>query len=259
MIKLIVFLFGLSIFWVTVTCFPAQLEIQENQLPLNRTLREIPCKNNEYPSQAICCQLCPAGTFVAEYCTKDHQRGSCQPCTTGEDYTAAASALEQCLTCQVCREDEVKVQACTPKTNTVCKCKPGTFCIPREVCEICMRCSRCGNGQRIKEECTATRNTVCEDIPITQPTSNTTRSHVKQVPNSTKNISPTPEKDITKDVNRTTDKDDVTQDPNSMNKTDPYIVLCIILALLTITILALFGCNVFKKNKKGKSKLFAPT
>ncbi|XP_072278284.1 uncharacterized protein [Pyxicephalus adspersus] len=246
MIKLIVFLFGLSIFWVTVTCFPAQLEIQENQLPLNRTLREIPCKNNEYPSQAICCQLCPAGTFVAEYCTKDHQRGSCQPCTTGEDYTAAASALEQCLTCQVCREDEVKVQACTPKTNTVCKCKPGTFCIPREVCEICMRCSRCGNGQRIKEECTATRNTVCEDIPITQPTSNTTRSHVKQVPN------------ITKDVNRTTDKDDVTQDPNSMNK-NPYIVLCIILALLTITILALFGCNVFKKNKKGKSKLFAPT
>lgn len=255
--KLGVLLFGLSILWVSRTlCFPVQPEVQENLPSHNRTLRETQCNEEEYSLQEICCQKCPAGTYVADHCTENHQRGSCQPCSAGQDFLASPSGFEACLTCTICRLDQVQLYACTPKSDTVCQCKPGTYCIPGDVCEICNKCSRCGKGKRVKEECTATKNTVCEDIPITKPTSNTTSSYLlpKDLTLS-KIVSSTPKTDILKPLNSTTEKG-VPKDPDPKNENDNqttsfFLVAFVILAVITsLSIIIGGGLFLYKKTRE---------
>lgn len=38
--------------------------------------------------------------------------------------------------------DEIVTAACTTTTDTKCQCKPGTFCVPDQACEVCKRCAR---------------------------------------------------------------------------------------------------------------------
>ncbi|KAF7657792.1 hypothetical protein LDENG_00022410 [Lucifuga dentata] len=46
-------------------------------------------------------------------------------------------------------------------TDTRCQCKPGTFCVPDQACEVCKRCARCKAGEEEEEKCTPFSNTVC--------------------------------------------------------------------------------------------------
>ncbi|XP_040183976.1 tumor necrosis factor receptor superfamily member 1A-like isoform X2 [Rana temporaria] len=238
--------FGLSVLWVSGTlCFPVQPKVLENLPSHNRTLRETQChEDDEYSFQEMCCHKCPAGTHVADHCTENHRRGSCRPCSAGQDYLASPSGFEACLTCLMCRLDQVQVSACTPKSDTACQCKPGTYCIPGDVCEICNKCSRCGKGKRVKEECTATKNTVCEDIPITRPTSNTTSSYLlpKDLTLS-KIVSSTPETDVPKDP-----------DPKNENDNQPtnvFLVAFIVLSVISSLIIVVIGVwCIHKKTKK---------
>ncbi|XP_053576403.1 tumor necrosis factor receptor superfamily member 1A-like isoform X2 [Bombina bombina] len=127
--------------------------------PFNRTAQQISCNDNEYPHNGKCCKKCPEGTHVAEHCTSDHGQGECERCLHGDNYTEYPNGLDACLPCRYCRDDEVPVHDCTQTANTLCQCKPGTYCIPGQTCEICLSCRSAG----IKLPCKPTRNTVCED------------------------------------------------------------------------------------------------
>ncbi|KAI6068416.1 Tumor necrosis factor receptor superfamily member 10A-like protein [Aix galericulata] len=114
------------------------------------------CGEEEYWHKGLCCVLCPAGTYVSQHCTTPHSKGRCVSCTEGEDYTAHANGLDECLLCRQCRDDQVTLRACTPTHNTECQCKQGYFC-PAEGCEICQRCSKtCPEGKEIVQNCNAT-------------------------------------------------------------------------------------------------------
>ncbi|NXK56753.1 TR10C factor, partial [Chauna torquata] len=81
------------------------------------------------------------GTYVAQHCSAPHSRGRCVSCTEGEDYTAHANGLEECLMCRQCKDDQITLRTCTLTRDTECQCKQGYFC-PAEGCEICQRCSK---------------------------------------------------------------------------------------------------------------------
>ncbi|KAM5138234.1 uncharacterized protein ACMZJ9_016834 [Mantella aurantiaca] len=218
-------LFGLSVLWVSGTsCLPARRRVPENPLSHNRTLRGTSCGEGEYSYQDWCCQKCPAGSYVADHCTRNHQPSECQPCSLGQDFTSSSSGIESCESCRVCRQDEVPVSECTLSRNAVCQCKPGTYCIPGDVCEICMSCLRCGDGKRVKEECTATKNTVCEEIPKTRPAANPTSADFPPT-TLTKVIQSTPEKDVTTRENRSPENEKQSHNNNQSlftnNSTDP--------------------------------------
>ncbi|KAM9190674.1 tumor necrosis factor receptor superfamily member 10B-like [Mergus octosetaceus] len=119
------------------------------------------CGEEEYWHKGLCCVLCPAGTYVSQHCTTPHSKGRCVSCTEGEDYTAHANGLDECLLCRQCRDDQITLRACTPTHDTECQCKQGYFC-PAEGCEICQRCSKtCPEGKEIVQNCNATMDLGC--------------------------------------------------------------------------------------------------
>lgn len=38
--------------------------------------------------------------------------------------------------------DEIVTASCTTTSDTRCQCKPGTFCVPDQACEVCKRCAK---------------------------------------------------------------------------------------------------------------------
>ncbi|XP_040414533.1 tumor necrosis factor receptor superfamily member 10B-like [Cygnus olor] len=119
------------------------------------------CGEGEYLHKGLCCVLCPAGTYVAQHCSTPHSKGRCISCTEGEDYTAHANGLEECLLCRQCKDDQITLRACTLTRDTECQCKQGYFC-PAEGCEICQRCSKtCPEGKEIVQNCNATMDLGC--------------------------------------------------------------------------------------------------
>ncbi|KAM4617671.1 tumor necrosis factor receptor superfamily member 10B-like isoform 2-T2 [Discoglossus pictus] len=156
---LVVLQIGVSLRAVTSALY---LREEDADLPNNRTARETLCQQNEYRYKGRCCKMCPKGTYVARHCFSHQTQGTCESCTSGEDFTEYANGLTACITCNYCREDQVTERECSPTTNAICQCKSGTFCVPGEACESCITCSSCGPGQRVKVKCTSTSNTVCE-------------------------------------------------------------------------------------------------
>ncbi|XP_067151609.1 tumor necrosis factor receptor superfamily member 6-like [Apteryx mantelli] len=119
------------------------------------------CDEGEYWHEGYCCKSCPAGTYVAQHCNASHVRGRCASCTEGEDYTAHANGLEECLPCKQCKDDQITLRTCTLTHDTECQCKQGYFC-PAEGCEICQRCStKCPEGKEIVQNCNATMDLGC--------------------------------------------------------------------------------------------------
>ncbi|XP_041066315.1 tumor necrosis factor receptor superfamily member 10A-like isoform X2 [Carcharodon carcharias] len=130
----------------------------------NRTIRDVHCSmEGYYPvTPKLCCQKCPAGTHVAEYCKKPYTLGKCNNCTEGEEYTEWPNGLDECLHCHSCRKDEEVVSQCTRQKNTVCQCEAGRFCLANQSCEMCQKCKKsCPEGQIVKVKCSRTSDTVC--------------------------------------------------------------------------------------------------
>ncbi|XP_066439545.1 tumor necrosis factor receptor superfamily member 10B-like isoform X2 [Eleutherodactylus coqui] len=216
----------LPVILVVSSELPGKLHISHN-----RTERDKECYEDEYRHRDKCCRTCLAGTRVSAHCTENHARGVCEACTPGESYIAGPSGMEECLPCLVCKDDKVMVQECTPKTDRICECKPGYYCIPEEPCEICSRCSRCGKGLRIKEQCTPTSNTVCEDLSAPpEPTS--TKATVKE-----EHTEPTDP-----------------PDRPSVSKTDPVVAAIVVpLLLILIAVLVWLYCRR-RDGKKAKTE-----
>ncbi|CAM5177659.1 unnamed protein product [Eretmochelys imbricata] len=101
-----------------------------------------------YKHEDHLCRKCPAGFHVEEHCVTSNTSGKCSRCKEGAEFTEYPNALSKCLTCRVCRKDEVQLSQCNSTKNTQCTCKNGTFCSPDHPCEICQRCRpRCPEGE----------------------------------------------------------------------------------------------------------------
>ncbi|XP_073334166.1 tumor necrosis factor receptor superfamily, member a [Pagrus major] len=138
-------------------------------------------ENEQYPHQGFCCLNCQAGTFVHKECERDQEQGICLSCEHGQTYTEHSNGMNRCLPCTHCRLDEIETASCTTTTDTRCQCKPGTFCVPDQACEVCKRCAKCKSGEEEVKKCTPFSNTVCQKrdpsptktspvLPATTPT-----------------------------------------------------------------------------------------
>ncbi|XP_057674413.1 tumor necrosis factor receptor superfamily, member a [Corythoichthys intestinalis] len=118
-------------------------------------------ENHQYHYQGLCCLNCQAGTYVQKECDRDHQQGVCAPCEHGLTYTEHSNGMDRCLHCTHCRKDEMETASCTTTSDTRCQCRPGTFCLPDQACEVCKRCATCKAGEEEVKKCTHFSNTVC--------------------------------------------------------------------------------------------------
>ncbi|XP_029941021.1 tumor necrosis factor receptor superfamily, member a isoform X1 [Salarias fasciatus] len=118
-------------------------------------------ENEQYLHQGLCCLNCQAGSFVQKACERDQEPGTCLPCEHGQTYTEHSNGMNRCLPCTHCRLDEIETTSCTTTTDTKCQCRPGTFCVPDQACEVCKRCAKCKSGEEEVKKCTPFSNTVC--------------------------------------------------------------------------------------------------
>uniref|UniRef100_A0A8D2LA19 Uncharacterized protein n=1 Tax=Varanus komodoensis TaxID=61221 RepID=A0A8D2LA19_VARKO len=109
-----------------------------------------------------------AGNRIVTHCTIPETASQCQPCDR-DTYFKYMNQLDKCLPCKICR-DLVEIQPCTQTSDTECRCKNGTYCVPRLPCETCHRCTpSCPNGEKMEQPCTPTNNIKCVPLP-TSPT-----------------------------------------------------------------------------------------
>lgn len=121
-------------------------------------------ENKQYLHQGLCCLNCQAGTFVLKGCERDQEQGTCHPCEHGQTYTEHSNGMNRCLPCTHCRSDEIETETCTTTTDTKCQCRPGTFCVPEQACEVCKRCAKCKAGEEEVKKCTPFSNTECRKL-----------------------------------------------------------------------------------------------
>ncbi|XP_010876373.1 tumor necrosis factor receptor superfamily, member a isoform X2 [Esox lucius] len=139
----------------------------------NQTLKHRTClENQQYFHQDRCCLNCQAGTFVEKACDEDMKLGLCKPCENGHTYTEHSNGMTRCLPCTHCRMDQTQTVECTSTTDTQCQCRPGTFCVPEQACEVCKRCAKCKAGEEEVRKCSPISNTECRKqdfLPTRQP------------------------------------------------------------------------------------------
>ncbi|CAK6440520.1 unnamed protein product [Pipistrellus nathusii] len=125
------------------------------------------CKEEEFPTGAVCCPKCRPGYRVKEACG-EFAGTVCAPCAPGT-FTAHLNGLRECLPCRACDPGlgQVTRRNCSSTANTVCGCGRGHFCV-REDGDACVQCrphSACRPGQRVRESGSEGQDTWCEDCP----------------------------------------------------------------------------------------------
>ncbi|KAM9307400.1 tumor necrosis factor receptor superfamily, member a [Pholidichthys leucotaenia] len=176
-----------ALFFIGLVCYAAvppasQYSSDEYR---NATLRRhrTCVENEQYLHQGLCCLNCQAGTFVAHACDKDLEKGICIPCEDGQTFTEHSNGMSRCLPCTHCRSDEAEVAHCNKTTDTKCRCKQGTFCVPDQACEVCKRCAKCKQGEEEVKKCTPYSNTVCRKR--SEPPTQTAPASASPAPEST--------------------------------------------------------------------------
>ncbi|KAL0978733.1 hypothetical protein UPYG_G00174440 [Umbra pygmaea] len=101
-----------------------------------------PCnKTSCYEKNNLCCNLCPAGTFVKKDCTAKVQT-KCEACPNGF-YSEANDHMKECIKCNTCQHVDMK---CTSTANAICSC-PGILCLDT-YCTKCVQ-MKCSKGEEL--------------------------------------------------------------------------------------------------------------
>uniref|UniRef100_A0A3P9LTC6 TNFR-Cys domain-containing protein n=1 Tax=Oryzias latipes TaxID=8090 RepID=A0A3P9LTC6_ORYLA len=116
---------------------------------------------DSYYNNGICCDRCPAGTYVQTECDKQ-QKTKCDGCKHGT-YTATRNHVSKCITCKKCSSKiHLKEEsACTAERDTVCVCERGYHCSNPD-CDHCRSVTSCSQGTGVKVLATRTNDTICQ-------------------------------------------------------------------------------------------------
>ncbi|XP_041835140.1 tumor necrosis factor receptor superfamily member 18 [Melanotaenia boesemani] len=102
------------------------------------------CSAGQTKINGRCCNKCPPGTFLKEFCS-DTKQTVCYPCAEGK-YSAIHHVFDQCEDCQSCEQEYS--EKCTSTTKGNCACRAGFLCSNN----ICSKCQ--------KNECTIWENPI---------------------------------------------------------------------------------------------------
>ncbi|XP_070759020.1 tumor necrosis factor receptor superfamily member 18 [Enoplosus armatus] len=91
-----------------------------------------------------CCDMCPPGTFMSEFCS-EHQQTVCSPCEEGS-FSKEYNMFDRCEKCRPCQQEYA--QKCTPTANANCSCGSGFLC-SNNVCSNCKE-NKCITGEKLK-------------------------------------------------------------------------------------------------------------
>ncbi|XP_040014941.1 tumor necrosis factor receptor superfamily member 18 [Xiphias gladius] len=97
-----------------------------------------------------CCDLCPPGEYVKEFCT-EHKQTVCSPCERGS-FSNEYTMFDRCQECQSCKHEYL--EKCTPTTNAKCSCPSGFLCSDN-VCSTCEE-KKCFAGERLNRTAVST-------------------------------------------------------------------------------------------------------
>ncbi|XP_018542221.1 tumor necrosis factor receptor superfamily member 5 isoform X2 [Lates calcarifer] len=94
----------------------------------------------------ICCDRCPPGEKVKEFCT-ERMKTVCVPCVEGK-FSDKYSIFDRCNECRSCHGKDKKEYAenCTRTTDAKCSCHSGFLCSDN-VCSTCVE-NKCVAGER---------------------------------------------------------------------------------------------------------------
>ncbi|XP_045437154.1 tumor necrosis factor receptor superfamily member 4 isoform X2 [Pipistrellus kuhlii] len=150
---------------------------------------KLTCTGDTYPQGGKCCHDCRPGFGMVERCTST-QDSVCRECAPG--FYNEATNYQPCKLCTWCnaRSGSETRRACTPTSDTVCSCRPGTQprgnsfkrgvdctpCLPghfspgnNEACRPWTNCSLA--GKHTLQAASSSSDAVCEDRtpPAPQP------------------------------------------------------------------------------------------
>ncbi|XP_006839395.1 PREDICTED: tumor necrosis factor receptor superfamily member 5 [Chrysochloris asiatica] len=124
-----------------------------------------PCKEGQYQTNNLCCDLCPPGRKLLNDCTEDNST-ECSPCGK-EEFLSAPNSDRRCHQHKYCdRNLGLQVQReGTSETDTTCICKEGWHCTSA-ACESCVPHSVCPPGFGVKKNATGISDTVCKPCSV---------------------------------------------------------------------------------------------
>ncbi|XP_026022161.1 tumor necrosis factor receptor superfamily member 3-like [Astatotilapia calliptera] len=102
-----------------------------------------------------CCNKCPPGTYVEEFCS-DRQQTACKACPDGH-FSQLPNLFDRCEKCQTCQHYAVK---CTSTTNATCSCAAGFLC-SNSICSTCVK-DKCVTGEKPKRTVVSSNARVIE-------------------------------------------------------------------------------------------------
>ncbi|XP_023149774.2 tumor necrosis factor receptor superfamily member 18 [Amphiprion ocellaris] len=102
------------------------------------------CGDRQIRINGRCCNLCPPGTYMAEFCS-DKEQTVCISCQEGH-FSDHYSVFDRCEPCQSCQQEYS--EKCTPTTNATCSCRSGFLC-SNSICSICEE-NKCVTGEKPK-------------------------------------------------------------------------------------------------------------
>ncbi|XP_042352324.1 CD27 antigen-like isoform X2 [Plectropomus leopardus] len=101
------------------------------------------CGDGQDEVDGRCCDLCPPGKFMTEFCSKQRQT-VCKPCKEGY-FSDHYNMFDRCEKCRSCQHEYA--EKCTLTANANCSCLPGFLC-SNNVCSKCEE-NKCVSGEKL--------------------------------------------------------------------------------------------------------------
>ncbi|XP_068170823.1 tumor necrosis factor receptor superfamily member 5-like [Antennarius striatus] len=102
------------------------------------------CRDGQAEVDGRCCDPCPPGKYMKEFCSKNHQT-ICEPCEDGY-YSSNYTMFDRCEKCHSCQQKYE--EKCTLTTNSKCSCHSGFLC-SNHICSKCEE-NKCVIGEKAR-------------------------------------------------------------------------------------------------------------